>query len=165
MRGPVSGKSATSRENTTPASPHGWGLPSDRQALLYAATSQKLQKAKLSLPFCMWREARGLGANVKARRLDADRDDPRVRAIALGGGSEGKNAPRVCRVQRSASEVGNALQTWDGFIPRRSRISGAPWSVSSGWTRRGPWNFDALHTARGPGHKVGSGRYRDNERR
>ena len=64
----------------------------------------------------------GLGANMNARRLDADRDDPRIRAIALGGGSEGKNAPRVCRAQRSAREVGNALQTWDGFIPWRSVV-------------------------------------------
>jgi hypothetical protein len=38
--------------------PRGRALPSDHKQLLYAARgSQKVAKAKLSLPFCMWRDA------------------------------------------------------------------------------------------------------------
>ena len=66
----------------------------------YAARgSEKLQKAKLGLPFCMGAKVSrtGVGANSEARECGADRDDPRIRAIVLGGDS---NAPRVCRAQR-----------------------------------------------------------------
>src|SRR5262249_44331706 len=65
---------------------------------------------------------------MNARRLDGGREDRRIRAIALGGGGEGKNAPGVCGGQGGYAGRSAVRAKW-GMRCRPGTVSspGVPW--------------------------------------
>jgi hypothetical protein len=72
----------------------------DKQRAYAARGSEEVAKGEVGLAFLHGRTCKprgGWGQQGKPGERDADRDDPRIRAIGLGGDS---NAPRVCRAQR-----------------------------------------------------------------
>ena len=82
---------------------------------------------------------------MKTWRIDADRDDPRTRAIALGGGSERKNAALLRAMPAYAQTMTGGVAK--RLVPRRPALLLALLASASNQTLLVLFTVGGLNTA------------------